>query len=106
MHSKVASAEPLCTEPCYIILLVVIAQVEIHPEDQHDEIRQYRDTRYISPVEACWRLFEFETHHLSTHVEHLSIHLEHQQSVTFHTNQPLDEVRTVRTESTKKIRYI
>jgi len=27
-----------------------------------DEIKQYLDCRYISPCEACWRIFSFPIH--------------------------------------------
>ncbi|KAF9440444.1 hypothetical protein P691DRAFT_609063, partial [Macrolepiota fuliginosa MF-IS2] len=27
--------------------------------EDRDEIKEYLDSRYISPVEACWHIFEF-----------------------------------------------
>ena len=28
---------------------------------EHDEIQRFTDSRYLSPVESCWRLFGFST---------------------------------------------
>ena len=28
-----------------------------------DEVKEYLNCRYVSAIEACWRIFEFETHY-------------------------------------------
>jgi hypothetical protein len=32
-------------------------------DDQVDEIKKYLEMRYISTIEACWRLFQFDIHY-------------------------------------------
>ena len=43
----------------------------------HDEIRSYIETRYVSPVEACYRIMQGKTHS----IVRLSVHLPNQQSI-------------------------
>lgn len=52
-------------------------QVEIN------EIKEYQDSRYISPVEACWRIFKFEMHGQTHVVERLPVHIENGHQVYF-----------------------
>jgi hypothetical protein len=67
-----------------------------------DEITRYLQGRYIGPVEACWRLFEFPTHHEFPPVQHLALHLEGQQTVYFADDLTAEElaVRAANTRST------
>ena len=46
-----------------------------------NEVEQYLNARYIGPVEACWRLFEFAMHLELPSVYRLPIHLEDEQQV-------------------------
>ena len=57
-----------------------------------DEIKQYLDCRYISPSEACWRLFSFPIHGRSPAVERLFFHLEGDNSVYYTDYELIDEV--------------
>ncbi|KAI5416332.1 hypothetical protein KIW84_041405 [Lathyrus oleraceus] len=43
---------------------------------KNDEIKQYLDCRYISPSEACWRIFSFSIHGRKPVVERLFFHME------------------------------
>ncbi len=45
-------------------------------QNENDEIAKYLNGRYISPVEAAYRLFEFPMHEESPAVTPLAIHLE------------------------------
>ena len=56
---------------------------EPEPVYQHDEINNFLSGRYVSPPEACWRIFEFNTHGRSHTVQHLPVHLPEQQTVVF-----------------------
>ncbi|GKD28833.1 hypothetical protein Tco_1239611, partial [Tanacetum coccineum] len=38
------------------------------------EIKNYLDARYVSPHEACWRIFEFEIHYREPAVQILAVH--------------------------------
>ncbi|GJY19437.1 DNA helicase [Tanacetum coccineum] len=44
-----------------------------------DEIKIYLDARYVSPHEACWRIFEFEIHYREPAVQILPVHLQNMQ---------------------------
>jgi hypothetical protein len=48
-------------------------------EDQIDEIKRYLEMRYISIIEACWRLFKFLMHYQDPPIERLNFHLENEQ---------------------------
>ncbi|OWY90310.1 Helitron helicase [Phytophthora megakarya] len=52
-------------------------------EIQANDILQYVTGRYISPVEACMRLFSFPTQGFSHSVVNLPIHLEIMSMVTY-----------------------
>ncbi|XP_055960513.1 uncharacterized protein LOC130015063 [Mercurialis annua] len=70
-----------------------------------DEIKSYLDCRYISAVEACWRIFQFDMFYRDPAVERLPFHLENEQTVIFNENDSLPEVAerpsTVRTKLTE-----
>lgn len=53
-----------------------------------DEIKEYLDCRYVSAMEACWRIFEFPMHRQSHVITVLPVHLPNQQSVVFNENNP------------------
>uniref|UniRef100_A0A0R0JLL6 ATP-dependent DNA helicase n=1 Tax=Glycine max TaxID=3847 RepID=A0A0R0JLL6_SOYBN len=57
-----------------------------------DEIKQYLDYRYVSPPEACWKIFAFPMHVRSPAVERLYFHLENQQHVYWTDDQQIGEV--------------
>lgn len=57
-----------------------------------DEITRYLHGRYIGPVEACWRIFEFPTHIEFPPVQHLAIHLDGQQPVYFSADLTTEEL--------------
>lgn len=57
-----------------------------------NEIKQYHDCRYISPCEACRRIFSFPIHGRSPAVERLYFHLPNEQSVFFKDDQNIDSL--------------
>ncbi|GJQ92839.1 DNA helicase [Tanacetum coccineum] len=57
-----------------------------------DEIKNYLDSRYIRPHEACWRMLEFDIHYREPAVQILSIHLQNMQCVIFRDKDRLDSV--------------
>ena len=57
-----------------------------------DEITEYQEGRYISPPEACWRIFGFKTNQMSHSVCRLPVHLPDQQVVTFQDDADLEGV--------------
>jgi len=49
----------------------------------HDEIKTFMDSRYVSAPEAAWRLFGFHMHEQSHTIIRLPVHLPDEQSVYF-----------------------
>ncbi|OMO62337.1 hypothetical protein COLO4_33117 [Corchorus olitorius] len=68
------------------------AILETTNHNPRDEIKQFLDCRYLTPHEACWRIFEFEIHHREPAVQRLPIHLPEQQNIYFHDSDRLDDV--------------
>ena len=52
----------------------------------------YSFTRYVSPPEACWKIFAFPMHGRAPTVERLYFHLENQQSVYWKDSQQIGSV--------------
>jgi hypothetical protein len=61
----------------------VSVQVEDNQHTSRDEVREYLDMRYVSPSEACWRIYGFSLHRHSPAVTRLQLHLPNMQMVTF-----------------------
>jgi len=57
-----------------------------------DEIKQYLDYRYVSPCEACWRIFSFPIHGQNPVVERLFFHLSREQAVYFKDDDKMDDI--------------
>ncbi|GKA62881.1 DNA helicase [Tanacetum coccineum] len=64
------------------------------PQIVVDKIKNYLDSRYVSPHEACWRMLEFNIHHREPAVQILSVHLQNMQRVVFRDKDKLDDVVT------------
>ncbi|GAU36985.1 hypothetical protein TSUD_150210 [Trifolium subterraneum] len=60
--------------------------------DDIDEVKEYIDCRYVSPSEACWRIFGFSIHGRKPAVERLYYHLEGEHSVYFQDYENIDDV--------------
>lgn len=58
-----------------------------------DEIQNYLDGRYVSNIEACYRLFEFDLHGRSHTVVSLDVHLKDQQKVYFKDSDAISDVQ-------------
>ncbi|XP_060519932.1 uncharacterized protein LOC132698088 [Cylas formicarius] len=65
-----------------------------HNEVDWDEIRNYTDCRYISSMEACWRIFQYKLHDRSHAVVTLPVHLENERPVTFDEGDDEEELLT------------
>lgn len=57
-----------------------------------DEIKQYRDARWVTPLEALWRIYSFELSKISPSLKQLQLHLPNMHMVLFHTGQDLHDV--------------
>ena len=58
----------------------------------NDEIKMYLGGRYITPLEACWRIFRFNLHYQEPPVQRLQFHKENEQEVTFPDSTNLEEI--------------
>lgn len=56
------------------------------------EVDDYIACRYVSSIEACWRIFEFPIHYQKPVVMKLTFHLENQQHVCFKENETLPTI--------------
>ena len=54
-----------------------------------DEINEFQKGRYISPLEAFWRIYEFRLNEMTPSVYTLQVHLPNQQFVSFDKNSDL-----------------
>jgi hypothetical protein len=57
-----------------------------------DEIREYRDARFISPPEAIWRIYSFNLSEMSPPVLQLQVHLPNMHLVRYEDSDNLDNV--------------
>ncbi|XP_019438737.1 PREDICTED: uncharacterized protein LOC109344382 [Lupinus angustifolius] len=72
---------------------IVPTNNETTNEAQHvDEIKQYVDCSYMSPCEACWRMFSFSIHGRSPVVERLFFHLENEKPVIYNDSEAINDV--------------
>jgi ATP-dependent DNA helicase PIF1 len=60
-------------------------------EEIVDEIDDFVEGRYISPVDACWRIFGFDLHGQSHTVVRLPVHLEDAQTIYFNEGDDLSQ---------------
>ncbi|KAL5647573.1 hypothetical protein ACJX0J_041928, partial [Zea mays] len=60
--------------------------------DDVDEIKQYRDARWVTPPEALWRIYNFEISQISPPVMQLQLHLPNMHMVAFHEWQMVERV--------------
>jgi hypothetical protein len=71
------------------------ASISINEADKNgeiDEIQRYRDTRWITPPEALWRIYGFDICHISPSVRQLQLHLPNMHMLAFDANKDLREV--------------
>ena len=57
-----------------------------------DEIKQYRDARWVTPPEALWRIYGFDLSKNYPPVKQLQLHLPDMHMVSFHERQKIENV--------------
>lgn len=57
-----------------------------------DEIKQYRDARWVTPLEALWRIYGFKLSENSLPVMQLQLHLPNMHMVSFKQGQDIQRV--------------
>jgi ATP-dependent DNA helicase PIF1 len=56
-------------------------------DDDVDEIKQYRDAWWVTPLEALWRIYDFELSQNSPPMMQLQLHLPNMHMVAFHERE-------------------
>lgn len=62
--------------------------------EEENEVKKYLDARYVSSIEACWRIFGFPLHQQFPSTQRLQIHLEDQQNIRFKDSDKVSDVVT------------
>jgi hypothetical protein len=57
-----------------------------------DEIKQFRDARWVTPPEALWRIYSFDLSEISPSVRQLQLHLPDMHMVSFNVGEDLHDV--------------
>jgi hypothetical protein len=57
-----------------------------------DEIQQYIDCRYVSPSEACWRIFSFKIHGRQPAVERMFFHLVGENTICYTDHDRMENI--------------
>jgi hypothetical protein len=80
-------------------VVVEITKVKESEENSHliktvnyDEITNYIDGRYVSDIEACWRIFGYPIQNQYPHIIRLVVHLPDEKCVVFDDDSDLPEV--------------
>ncbi|XP_044019589.1 uncharacterized protein LOC122860013 [Aphidius gifuensis] len=71
----------------------------------HDEIKNHIETRYVSPVEACDRIFGRPLQHKSHSISRLPVHLPNQQSVIIDDEAGKESIRASMDKQTMLMEY-
>jgi len=61
-------------------------------EGNIDEIKAYRDARWVTPPEALWRIYGFDLSKNHPPVQQLQLHLPDMHMVSFHNRQKIEHV--------------
>ena len=71
----------------------------------HDEIQMYIESRYVSPIEAVWRIFSLSMHKKSHTVIRLPVHLPNQQSIVIHDDPEDNNIENLSNQTTMLLDY-
>ena len=72
---------------------------------EHDEIKQFVETRYVGPSEAVWRILSKPLHDKSHTIVRLPVHLPNFHNVTIHTNPDEQEIENALDQVTMLMDY-
>nr|GEX64745.1 PIF1 helicase [Tanacetum cinerariifolium] len=66
--------------------------VDKNGEQVVNEIKRFQDARYVSPLEAMWRIYGFPLSNINPSVMSLQVHLPNHQSVRFTEDEELTDI--------------
>ena len=69
----------------------IVLRDTVADRDNVNEVQVFLNARFISPPEACWRIFAFPLHGRKPSIVRLVVHEENQQSVTIAADGVVDE---------------
>lgn len=72
-------------------------------ESYVDEISDYVEARYISPVEACWRILGFKMHSQSHAIHRLPVHLPNEHTIVF--SEDMRNMPSISNRTTKLLAF-
>jgi len=70
-------------------------------DEVYDELSTFIDGRYLSPMEAAWRLEELPLCGRSYSVIRLTVHTENQQNIVFEENKEINALQNWKTSLTE-----
>ncbi|GAU47108.1 hypothetical protein TSUD_403410 [Trifolium subterraneum] len=70
----------------------ITASVVQSAQQPIDEIKQYLDCRYISPSEACWRIYSYKIHGRKPSVERMFFHLVGENAIYFTDHARMENI--------------
>lgn len=76
------------------------ATIALTKGNENDEIVTYLNTRFVSPIEAFYRIYDYRMHHFSHMIRRLAVHLENKQSVCFHKGKERNALEKAKVKRT------
>ena len=77
----------------------------IQEEQNHDEVQCFLNTRYVSSMEATWRIFNFDICAVKPNVLELTLHLLQEQTATFFHGMDSEMSALSKNEHTQLMKY-
>ncbi|KAG2192871.1 hypothetical protein INT47_006043 [Mucor saturninus] len=81
------------------------AAISVNDDDDLDEISNWLSVRYVSTIEACWRIMGKRTHSCQPAIKRLAVHLQNQQNVTFSEGANNSEIQRAMDRDTTLMAY-
>jgi len=72
--------------------IVARESIQADKEESIDEIKAYRDARWVTPPEALWRIYGFDISKNYPPVQQLQLHLPDMHMVSFHNRQKIEHI--------------
>ena len=77
----------------------------VQDKQNHDEVQRVLNTRYVSSMEATWRIFNFDICAVKPSVLQLTLHSPEEQTVTFFHGMDSAMSALLKNEQTQSMKY-